>query len=247
MKTFKQKVQLSFDKGSENYDFNSKLQKIISDEMLSFFFQEFESLKKKVSLLDLGCGTGEISKKLNEKLNLKTIHLVDISKKMIEKSMEKFKDDKVVYDHNDFDYFDNFKDYDLIVSNMSIHWSNDIVKLLKKILNSIKKDAVVLLSFPNSMSLRDLKKFQKKFVNDFPNILHFSNIFDCKKIYFKQKELIHEERFESILDFLKNLRKIGANVSNKKLISFKDLISLRRDKSSVKIRFNISCIFFRKI
>ena len=52
---------------------------------------------------------------------------------------------------------------------MSLHWSKDFLKLIKKILNSIKKKSIVLISFPNSRSFNSLKTKHHKLINDFPN------------------------------------------------------------------------------
>ena len=45
-------------------------------------------------------------------------------------------------------HYKNFDDFDLIFSNMSIHWSSDISKLFKKDpSNTIKKNSYLVVSF----------------------------------------------------------------------------------------------------
>ena len=115
MDTFKKKVKDSFDKGADCYDKHSNIQKEISKNLLDLFFNELKENKEGFSLLELGCGTGFCSKKISENLSLTRIHLLDISNNMIKKSKIRFKDQNVFFFKNDFDFFDNFENYNLIV------------------------------------------------------------------------------------------------------------------------------------
>ena len=246
MDTFKKKVKDSFDQGADCYDKYSSIQKEISKNLLALFFNEIKEKKEGFTLLELGCGTGFFSKKISENVSLTRIHLLDISNKMIKKSKIRFKNQNVFFFKNDFDFFDNFENYNLIVSNMSIHWSKDFLKLIKKILNSIKKKSIVLISFPNSRSFSSLKTKHHKLINDFPNEKKMEELLNNKKFYFTMKRMIHELEYKNIMFFFQSLKKIGANVSNN-VFNIPDLYSLRRDKGKVRVNFDISYFFIRKI
>ena len=243
---FKQKIKKAFDKGSFRYDSNSLLQKEVLKNLLNLFFCEIENKNHKFSLLDIGCGTGVSSKKLSQKIFLKKIHLLDISSKMIERARLNIDNDRVEFIKHDFDSFEHFQNYDLLISNMSIHWSKNYLKLIQKILNSIKKDSILLLSFPNSNSFYDLKRDQKKFTNNFPRIDDLNSYLKDSKYYFNIIKKIHKSEFSNILLFFNSLKKIGANVSNH-IRKPKGLFKLRRDKEKVSVSFDISYIFVRKI
>ena len=246
MDTFKKKVKDSFDQGADCYDKYSSIQKEISKNLLDLFFNEIKKNKEGFSLLELGCGTGFCSKKISENVSLTRIHLLDISNNMIKKSKIRFKNQNVFFFKNDFDFFDNFENYNLIVSNMSLHWSKDFLKLIKKILNSIRKDSILLLSFPNSRSFNNLKTKHYKLVNDFPNEKKMEELLNNKKFYFTMKRMIHELEYRNIMLFFQSLKKIGANVSNN-VFNISDLYSLRRDRDKVRVNFDISYFFIRKI
>ena len=246
MDRFKKKVKHSFDKGADCYDKHSGVQQKISENLLDLFFNELKENQEGFSLLDLGCGTGFCSKKISENVSLTKIHLLDISNKMIKKSKIRFKNQNVFFFQNDFDFFDNFENYNLIVSNMSLHWSKDFLKLIKKILNSIKKNSILLLSFPNSRSFNNLKTKHHKLINDFPNEKKMEELLKNKKFYFTMKRMIHELEYKNIMLFFQSLKKIGANVSNN-VYNISDLYSLRRDRDKVRVNFDISYFFIRKI
>ena len=65
---FKKKIEYSFDKYADKYDSRTFLQKEIMYVLLHFLYQEISATnKKKNHLLDLGCGTGELSNILIKK------------------------------------------------------------------------------------------------------------------------------------------------------------------------------------
>ena len=246
MDSFKKKVKDSFDQGADCYDKHSSIQKEISKNLLDLFFNEIKEKKEGFSLLELGCGTGFCSKKISENVSLTRIHLLDISNNMIKKSKIRFKNQNVSFFKNDFDFFDNFENYNLIVSNMSLHWSKDFLKLIKKILSSIKNNSILLLSFPNSRSFDNLKTKHHKLINDFPNEKKMEELLNNKKFYFTMKRMIHELEYKNIMLFFQSLKKIGANVSNNEF-NISDLYSLRRDRDKVRVNFDISYFFIRKM
>ena len=71
---------------------------------------------------------------------------------------------------DDFDSFDYYQNYDLLISNMSIHWSRNYLKLIQKILNLSKDLYSFCYHSQNSNSFNDLKIDQKRFTNKFPNM-----------------------------------------------------------------------------
>ena len=79
--------------------------------------------------LEVGCGSGYMSNQINKLENIKKIHLIDISNKMILKAKENLSKENFSYEVTDFDNFKNYKIYDFIFSNMSLHWSENFSKL----------------------------------------------------------------------------------------------------------------------
>ena len=139
MKNFKKKISNSFDKGSKFYELNSNIQKKICIELISFYKKQSimnEKIKFK-NALEIGCGSGFMTNKINKIENLNNVHLIDISKKMISKAKENLKKTNFSFEVADFDTFKNYKIYDFVFSNMSLHWSENFSKLFFYLLNQI--------------------------------------------------------------------------------------------------------------
>jgi len=127
MKNFKKQISDSFDRGSEYYELNSNIQKNICIELLNFY-KKISKSNKNIQIenaLDIGCGSGFMTSQINKCENLKKIHLIDISEKMISKAKENLSEEKFSFEVVDFDTFRNYESYDFIFSNMSLHWSEN--------------------------------------------------------------------------------------------------------------------------
>ena len=81
-------------------------------------------------------------------------------------------------------------------------------------------------------------------INNFPNMDLLRKSIDKKTLVLKEKKLIFKQNFNSQLDFLKSLRMIGANVSNRKK---KNIFYLRRNLKQVNVKYKIQIIYARKI
>ena len=79
-----------------------------------------------------------VVKYLIKKLNFNKIHLLDLSSQMLNIA-KKINKDNVLFDRNDFDSFCQFDDYDIIVSNMALHWSANFIVFIERILNQMRK------------------------------------------------------------------------------------------------------------
>ncbi len=253
----KNEIQKSFDSGSKNYDKYSEIQKLAGKALIDFFFMHLkkENLetynKKKLNILDLGCGTGEFSKKLLENLRVESIELIDLSSEMIEISKSKIRNISSKFSVCDFDYFKGYEKFDLIVSNMSLHWSLDIEKLCKSIVSELKPGSIFIFSVPNSLSFVNIKNIFLKHNKDFSlNDLPSKNIlFDLKKndsLKLETKCIPLLKKFDKPLEFFFDLKKIGANVSTK--IKVRNLFFLKKLKNfNLEADYNISCFIIRKI
>ena len=102
------------------------------------------------NILEIGCGTGNLSTLILKDYPDATIHLIDISDKMIEHCKAKFSDlENIKYYCNDFRKLDGeIPACDLILSTISIHHIRDSEKknLFKDLYNKLTVNGVLCYS-----------------------------------------------------------------------------------------------------
>ncbi|PBJ06826.1 methyltransferase domain-containing protein [Flavobacterium sp. ACN6] len=99
-----------------------------------------------LKVLDLGCGTGELTKKLSEKLNNPTVLGIDNSAEMLPKAPlgENLKfEERTILDQLNTD-----KKWDLIFSNAALQWIDDHNELFPKIISCINPGGQLAVQMP---------------------------------------------------------------------------------------------------
>ena len=81
-------------------------------------FKQNETIK----VVDLGCGTGTISKMVKEKYPSSCIHCIDIAKNMIEIAKHKLSNySDITYENADLSKYSFTDSYDVILSSLTLH------------------------------------------------------------------------------------------------------------------------------
>ena len=135
----------AFNKASTDYD---KYRKQAIPNM-DIYYNTVEKKKKNYSdpkILDLGAGTGILTELLYKQHPNSNITLVDLSTEMLNIAKNKFNDKNFKYIEADYLTHDFDKDYDIIVSSLSIHHLTDEEKkvLYKRIYNFLRTGGVFI-------------------------------------------------------------------------------------------------------
>lgn len=101
-----------------------------------------------VKVMDLGCGTGTITKSLKDKFNNANITCLDLAKNMIEMAKIKLNDyTDITYITGDFYHFKFPEKYDVILSSLALHHleiDDDKKQFYKKIYEALNPGGVFL-------------------------------------------------------------------------------------------------------
>ncbi len=143
----KNALKEKFNENAEHYD---KIRKLIIpclDDLYNIT-KELANLKKtNLKILDLGAGTGLLTKYLFERYPESEFTLIDISEGMLKLAKNRFEGYKnfkyIVDDYLEHEFNDR---YDIIVSSLSIHHleDSDKKKLYKTIYNLLNSDGIFL-------------------------------------------------------------------------------------------------------
>lgn len=155
-----------FDENAEHYD---KIRKLIIpcfDDLYNITTELANSKKESPKILDLGAGTGLLTKYLLEKYPEAEFTLIDLSEEMLKIAKNRFKGNNnfkyVVTDYSTYDMADSFN---MVVSSLSIHHleDEDKKKLYKKVYNSLNQGGIFLNADQVIGSTPDIDKiYQKK-------------------------------------------------------------------------------------
>lgn len=100
-----------------------------------------------MSILDLGCGTGELTKVLAEKFSHQSVVGIDSSEEMLSKTP---KLEKVNFKHKSIEKIlnENAK-WDLIVANASLQWVDDHRKIFNEIISKLNPKGQIAVQMPS--------------------------------------------------------------------------------------------------
>lgn len=196
----KKQIEEAFDKGAENYDWAALIQRETAEKLIDFIP---ETVPK--NILEIGCGTGFLTKLLIQKLPDAQITATDISGKMIEKCKSKLP--FIRYEKTDGETFEPTEKYDLIISNMTVQWFEDPVMGIDRLKEFLNPNGSLLFSTLGNKSFHQWREILKE-MNLSDGILKTPDY----------KHIIHEEIEQAIyqkgIDFIKSLKDIGANKSD---------------------------------
>lgn len=97
--------------------------------------------------LDLGCGSGELTKIFQERFKIPHMKGVDNSPNMLEKA-QAYAGNNLSFHLEDQAKFNNEKKFDVIISNAAIQWSADHPAIFKRIAESLSSGGQVAIQMP---------------------------------------------------------------------------------------------------
>jgi len=101
----------------------------------------------RMRVVDLGCGTGELTRELHETLGAEETLGIDNSESMLLKAGH-FGNEMLRFEKGDIEAFVTDKPYDLIFSNAALHWVPDHEQLLTRLTNLLSTRGQIAIQMP---------------------------------------------------------------------------------------------------
>ena len=168
-----QDVARSFSQAAKTYDAAAFFQRIAGERL--FERLDYFKLEPK-NIVDLGCGTGVFTRELSQRFPQAKTTGVDIAEGMIAWCTQQSQSEEYVCaDAVSLPFEDN--SVDLIFSNLSIQWVEDLEKLFVELNRVLKPEGLLLFTTLGPDTLKELKQSfsevdQYQHVNDFIDMHH---------------------------------------------------------------------------
>lgn len=216
---FYSKIKTAFNKAALTYDENAVLQQEVGRRLLERL--AYFSITPK-NALDLGMGTGFITKLLAEHYPMANLYGLDFAYSMLRtagnKNLSSTKNINLICGDINKLPFAN-KSIDLIFSNFSMHWGENIRKIFQECYRVLKNDGLLIFSIPGPNTLYELKDALS--IID-PNHDHVNNFIDMHDLgdMLVQNKFAHPVMdndhfiltYSKVINILKDLKSVGAQV-----------------------------------
>ncbi|HET7433350.1 MAG TPA: methyltransferase domain-containing protein [Thermoanaerobaculia bacterium] len=103
--------------------------------------------RPRMRVVDLGCGTGELTRELHETLGAQETVGIDNSETMLLKSGH-FGGEMLHFERGDIEAFVSDRPYDLIFSNAALHWVPEHEQLIARLTNFLTNDGQLAIQVP---------------------------------------------------------------------------------------------------
>lgn len=134
------------------------------EEIGSRMSERLDDIQNKTfgTVLEIGCRKGSFSKKLMKKEGVSTMVLMDSSEKMVSAAVKNLKDinestkiQGIVGDEEFLPFAP--ESFDLVVSNLNLHWVNDLQGVFEQVNEILKPDGIFMASMFGDQSLLELQ------------------------------------------------------------------------------------------
>lgn len=270
----KDQVKLHFSKNALSYNQYAHVQKKMKAVLVDFMLQSHQDKHEVKNILEIGCGTGYLTSTLVELFPTAHITAVDIAPGMIVEIKSKFKNKNVDFICEDIEEIELNDTYDLVISNATFQWFNDMPKTLQKLYAALNPKGLLCFSTFGKQTFCELKECFEKTrqvmnMNEpvYPgqSFYHLDELATlCQyahankntegEILVQSKELFEYEYFDTCIDFFYSIKKIGANNSNKSgrctsPAFIKKVMELYNEhfREHKKVRATYHCLFYKMI
>lgn len=219
---FKNTIQKNFSKHAQSYEEYALLQRGSSMRLLTFF-QESNRALVDGPILEIGCGTGFVSELLLSTFPQKALICSDLTPSMLQTCQDSLVRHPHFSEQVSFQVLDGEKalpanTYSVIASGYTFHWFSRFEKGIRNLLQALLPGGVLLFSvpmegcFPEWKELCSLLKIPYT-GNPFPSL---QDIKEIQGYDFSQFQTLEENQtlfYDSVWDFLKSMKKIGASTA----------------------------------
>lgn len=237
----KDKVQRNFNRAAKTYDAAAVLQQEVAQRMLERFYYIKQQPQ---AILDLGCGTGQLTLGLLQRFNKAKITALDLAPEMLKVLKAKISFWQRLRNSPQFICADaeqlpiQYNSYDLVVSGLTLQWCNQPDLVFSEVMRVLKPGGLFMFTTFGPDTLKELRECWAE-VDHYSHISAFLDMHDIGDALMRHQyaePVMDAERlcltYKTVRQLLKELKDIGANNvtvgQNRKLTGKARLLALEQ-------------------
>ncbi|HEX4044880.1 MAG TPA: methyltransferase domain-containing protein [Gammaproteobacteria bacterium] len=204
---FKHKITQQFNKAVNTYDAACDLQLRVGTNLIERLRLHYPSSNL---MLDLGCGSGLITEKLTEEIAFNHLYAVDMADQLLSLAKKRLAHRAVHFACRDFNTFsDKNNCFDLVFSNMALHWSPALNNALANIYRQMDLNGWLAFSIPLSGTFSELTEDSRN--HFYTEQVMLSILTQLGFICVENWISVEKQQFPSWLTALKSIKQVGAS------------------------------------
>lgn len=239
----RKKIKSCFNRSYKTYDQHSSIQEKTCFELIKALMNFSEDYTK---IADFACGTGIGVKYLNKYVEYKKMYAVDFSTNLLSIAKEKYGNGKINFILSDFDrpIFDK-NTLNLIVCNMGLQWSLNLVDTLKLFHEYLIKSGRLAFSMPLDGTFCELNPVHR---NAYYNEFEVKNMLTQAGFTFELiKKNVYVEKFSSQIEAIRSIKLVGANCKMKGEVSDTRAQNFFIDTSKAQLSYVVGIFVVRRL
>jgi len=229
-------IKKQFDYGLNTYSREAIVQKRIANELileLSSFF-----VPSNIRLFEIGCGTGFLTQKIIENIELDELIVNDITNTSMNKIQELI--DKYDVSHKfikgDAEEIDYPTQIDVVLSSSTIQWFKNKQLFFDKVFSSLNPDGIFAFSTFGCDNYKEIKSLTGVGL-EYQSMEEITEMLSHNFKIISSSEWIEKKEFDTPLSVLRHIKQTGVNAIQKTYFGKQKLLSFTEN---YKHRFSIS-------
>lgn len=232
---FMNAIKNSFNKAASSYNDHCLLQKETGNALIELVRKHCSHASR---ILDLGCGTGVVTEQLAIKLNFETFISIDIANQLLATAASLLNPYSIEVKEADFNQPFALGKFDLIFSNMALHWSEDFILTLRYISKNLAETGLLAFSIPLYGTFDEIKNtvsiqtfMQESEVKELLASLEYEIIMIKVQTF--------SFNFPNFLAALQSIKKVGATFVKRRNFSFSTLKQMIQTEEKQALTYRV--------
>lgn len=200
-------IERCFNRSALSYNSHSQPQQRIAERLISSVYQYAQNYPL---VADLGCGTGIVTQQLINRIRYNKLYAFDISEKCINLTKKRLPHASINIYHDDLHHLNHYQQsFNLIFSNMTLHWCPNIFNLMTIIKSALATEGIIAFSMPLAGTFKELKTSCRNHFYDLDNIAKYCRSSGINLLDIHEQSFIYN--FNHWLEAIKSIKAAGAN------------------------------------